>query len=339
MSILGLERVEKLSLVLPDTNGLGTLALDITIARPPTPSPLPPIILYVLDPEPILFGAAALHAFAGSTYYRSAPLVVPESLYHRLYIVGVGHAPEEFTDGRGIDAPALRQLRRRDFPPVDHPSVRPGGRLNARARRFSTELARAVFPHVEAFLELGTPRPAHRALLGASYSAVLALQTLYHAPGAVDSYILGSPSVPFDPIILEWLGDTSHTLGATAHHRTAAFIAFGAQEREETPPDGKLTQRLQNVHHGIPDGASRLADILRGRGLAVDGPAEIDGEDHTSLKLSLVSRGISWLLIRAHAVVETRPDGAVAARSEGPSGVGSPRSSERKRPRTPSENI
>ena len=49
-----------------------------------------------------------------------------------------------------------------------------------------------------------------RALLGASYSAVMALQILLHASRKVDrptppifsEYVLGSPSVSFDPEIL-----------------------------------------------------------------------------------------------------------------------------------------
>jgi hypothetical protein len=78
------------------------------------------------------------------------------------------------------------------------------------------------------------------------------------------------------------------------------FVAYGEREREPPPPpDAPATQWTSlraNVHRGIPEASHQLAAVLRARGLVVEGAVEIAGEDHTSLKLSLVSRGIGWLI-------------------------------------------
>jgi len=169
---------------------------------------------------------------------------------------------------------------------------------------------------------------------------------LLRAPHHVlDAYVLGSPSVPFDPELLEWLTTPNTALttpntalidasgavrpvqhgahhaqhdasGAVrpaqhgAHHAqhdasgavrpAGVFVAYGEREREPPPPpDAPATQWTSlraNVHRGIPEASHQLAAVLRARGLVVEGAVEIAGEDHTSLKLSLVSRGIGWLI-------------------------------------------
>ena len=151
---------------------------------------------------------------------------------------------------------------------------------------------------------------------------------LLRAPHHVlDAYVLGSPSVPFDPELLEWLTAPNTALttpntalidasGAVrpaqhgAHHAqhdaagavrpAGVFVAYGEREREPPPPpDAPATQWTSlraNVHRGIPEASHQLAAVLRARGLVVEGAVEIAGEDHTSLKLSLVSRGIGWLI-------------------------------------------
>lgn len=155
------------------------------------------VVIYVLDPEPILFGAAALFAFSQAAY-GSVPGSV-EAVFRRVYVVGVGHAADSFAlDGSGLDTAALRQMRRRDFPPRDHPTLMPGRGHNAAAARFVDGLVQQVIPFVEDRV-LGlhprgtggkrqsggaTPRPrgVRRAILGASYSAVAALQVGRNQP-------------------------------------------------------------------------------------------------------------------------------------------------------------
>ena len=417
----GVARVTRHRLVLPASETVQELALDISIAPACAGAAADVLILYVLDPEPSLFGAAALHAYSGSGYYASAPPSAPEARYRRIVVVGVGHARESYgADGRGWDATQLRSMRRRDYPPYDHPAITPGRQLNAHAARLSSAFASVIFPHVErALLGLSGP-PARRALLGSSYTGSLALQVLLRSPSAVDAYILGSASVPFDPEILEMLeqatlvggdrcgegseggsrdggddgggsggsggggsggsgggavgasGDVGSQASAAAAAGAAtsspvaplreaaaaggrqpideyiqskmqaarcggpgssaadvtaagtaagtaapsaapsaaaapwawppppaAFVAYGELEREPPPPESlpaQLTGRRANVHRGIPDGSHALATTLRAKGLVVDGAHEIAGEDHTSLKLSLVSRGVGWLV-------------------------------------------
>lgn len=353
----GLQRATKHTFTLPAEpwRDVTELKLEISIAPPPalkpgSPPPAEPLILYVFDPEPVLFGAAALHCYAGSGYFTSGR--GPEAAFHRLYIVGIGHDPSSFAAGpSGWDGPGLRNLRRRDLPPLTHPALTPGqARVpNPAAQRLATALASAVFPHVETkLLGLGS-RPQVRAALGASYTAVLALQIMLHAPGTLDAYILGSPSVPFDPEILDWLKaakkDPPRASGAgsapadvsgaeaagsepmsdtAAAPPAGAFIAYGALEREEPPPaagpgggnKAALTSNAANVHRGIPDYSHALASLLRERGLEVDGAHEVEREDHTSLKLTLVSQGISWLMryvARHHGAPHGRTDAEKAA--------------------------
>ena len=81
------------------------------------------------------------------------------------------------------NAAALRALRRRDFPPLDHPAIRQGKGRNAHAKRLAEAFASTIFPHVEVeLLGLGRDARPRRALLGASYSSTLALQVLLALP-------------------------------------------------------------------------------------------------------------------------------------------------------------
>ena len=126
---------------------------------------------------------------------------------------------------------------------------------------------------------------------------------LLRAPHHVlDAYVLGSASVPFDPELLEWLTTPNTALidASGAVRPAGVYIAYGEREREPPPPPdepaAQLTSLRANVHRGIPEASHQLAAALRARGLIVEGAVEIAGEDHTSLKLSLVSRGIGWLI-------------------------------------------
>ena len=271
-SVMGIARSTRHALVLPAAGDVGELPLDILIARPPLAGAGDALILYVLDPEPVLFGVAALHSYSGTGYFAKV-LDAPEASYRRLYVVGVGHSRELFgSSAAGWDSAALRTVRRRDFPPLDHPAIRPGNGRNAHSKRLAEAFASTIFPHVETELLglTGDARP-RRALLGASYSSTLALQVLLASPAAVDAYILGSPSVPFDPVILEWLREAP----PPAHRAPGAFIAYGAVEREEPPPppssageQPRYTCLPANVHHRIPDASHELAAVLRVRGVA-----------------------------------------------------------------------
>ena len=304
--IMGVARARRHKLELPATEEVNEpLRLDILIA--PACAHLQAddrraLILYVLDPEPSLFAAACVHIYAGSGYYANAPADSPEARYGRVHIVGVGHSREAFSaDANGWDAASLRYLRRRDFPICNHPSVLAGRGPNLHAQRLAAAFSTTIFPFAEAHLGISDGDGVSRALLGASYTSVLALQVLLASPAATDAFILGSPSVPFDPVILDTL--RAAPAPQSPSKAPSAFIAYGELERESPPPppssDGepaRLTSRLANVHYGIPDAAHELARVLGDGGISCDGPHAIQGEDHTSLKLALVSRGVAWLV-------------------------------------------
>lgn len=237
------------------------------------------VVLYVLDPEPILFGAATLFAFAQAAY-GSTPGTV-ESVFRRMYVVGVGHAASSFAlDGSGLDTARLRQIRRRDFPPRDHPTVKPGRGVNAAATRFVDGVVHEVIPFVEhRVLRLhrssaatdaaaGPPgrrgaaeretkrgrrkRRVRRAVMGASFSAVAALQMMIRHPGVFADFVMGSPSVVFDPEVLD---DLVSAKGKVKR-------GMDGEEEEEEGETGVLVL-LGDKEHEVGTDAGRVLFCLR----------------------------------------------------------------------------
>lgn len=297
-AVAGTRRARRHRFVLPRRKGLPPLPLDILIAGPPRRHRAKaveesPLILYVLDPEPLLFGAAALFAAAQAGYFPDNQ-GIEEAQFRQLFVVGVGHAAESFgLDAEGFDKDKLRNLRRRDFPPENHKAIRAGGGPNLCAKRFVEDLVDKVMPYVESNL-LGL-RPdacvrSRRCLLGASYSAVIALQVLLARPLAFQNFTLGSPSVCFDPQLLNDLRDSENVgIAQAAHARVAIFL--GSREREGTALPG-------NVHDRMAEGCEQLRVVLAKRGVPVDGVHELPGEDHSTMKMGLVSRGLTWFAQR-----------------------------------------
>mmetsp|Transcript_35374 Transcript_35374/g.101734 ORF Transcript_35374/g.101734 Transcript_35374/m.101734 type:complete len:350 (+) Transcript_35374:43-1092(+) len=297
----GAQRTKRHHFVLPRRGGLPALPLDIQVAGPPRKHAAKdaadhPLILYVLDPEPLLFGMAALFSYAQAGYYPMAEGNA-EAQFRRLFVVGVGHSSSSFAlDAEGFDSTKLRNVRRRDFPPWDHPAIRPGGGSNPCAARFVEGLVDEVIPYVEGQLlglRPGAATPERRCLMGASYSAVVALQVMLARP-AFKHFALGSPSVCFDPAILEDVR-TGAAAGAAAASGARVGIWVGAREHEGTKkgPDGKALVP-GNVHDKMVEGCRDLAEALRDRGVVVDGVHELPGEDHGTMKPALVSRGLMW---------------------------------------------
>ena len=75
------------------------------------------------------------HSQWQATYFRDYP-ETPEAQLANMHVVGVGHHGSEFglTD-QTWDGPQLRALRRRDFPPYNHPAVTQGHGVNLCAKR------------------------------------------------------------------------------------------------------------------------------------------------------------------------------------------------------------
>ena len=260
----------------------GDLALDVSVAPAVGRHAGDALVVYVLDPEPVLFGAAALFVFGQAGYFDGccAP-EDPEARFARVHVVGVGHAAEAFRlTERGFDRLRLRDHRRRDFPPFEHPTVAPGRSPNARAAAFADALVDVVAPFAERdLLGLSPGAPVRRCVLGASYSAVLALQAVLRRPRHFEDAVLGSPSVCFDPEILD-------DVRAANLAGTRCLVVLGGDE---------AAAGVGNVHSGMARYATELCAALRAAGAPNAPRVElVPGEDHTSVKLALVSKGLAW---------------------------------------------
>jgi len=301
-AVAGVGRVRKHRLVLPGSGTLPPLPLDIYFARPPakhaTDAPLPPLVVYVLDPEPIMFGVASIFAYAQAGYFPDS-VGQEEAAFRRLHIVGVGHPAEAYDlDAEGFDRTALRYFRRRDFPPRVRKDIEPGGGRNKHAQRLVGAFSGTVAPFVESeLLGFNADAGVQRALIGASYSAVVALQCLLADPEHFQHIVMGSPSVCFDMHILDEVRK-SKAMAIAAASGVKVDIFLGARECEGSARPGK-------VHNFMENGARQLAEELRRRGVKVDGVNVLPGEDHTTMKLPLISRGLT-------AIARIAEDAAVA---------------------------
>jgi len=263
------------------------LALRISIAPPLNSSGPPAAILYILDPDPELFPLAAVHIFGRAGFDDDAS--PSASVLRCIAVVGVGHHPRSFSaTSVGWDVAALRELRRRDFLRND-----PGSFLHA--------LCTVVVPQVERHLGCQVDLPSgRRGLLGCSLSSLFALRVPFSHPCLFGKFILGSPSLPLaaryadDLNILQqrWLKSIREPAasGAPSSQLDLAvlFVAGEAEGFAEQDESG-------NRGNGIPQAAQRLAVELRSCGVDVGDVVLIAGEDHGSVKPSLVSQGLGWL--------------------------------------------
>ena len=158
-TVAGCRRCRRRRLVV-DLAGDAT-ALDVWVAGAPGGGRGggAPLVVYVLDPEPVLFAAACLHVFSMASYFEGTSAEGDaEARYARMCVVGVGHAAEAFgLDGDGFDRLRLRDLRRRDFPPPGVPRPRALPPFRSAPRPVAEAEAQVRAPH-------GAPgSPAERA--------------------------------------------------------------------------------------------------------------------------------------------------------------------------------
>ena len=120
-------------------------------------------------------------------------------------------------------------------------------------------------------------------IVGCSLSSLAALRTLLRSSGTqprtFDVLVLGSPSLPLCPALLDAARDASE--GGQTKQPAKIMIITG--EAEADPVLG----------NGIPAAAKTMAGLLTTLGHLVS-TVEVAGEDHGSLKPSLVSRGIGF---------------------------------------------
>ena len=275
-----------------------SLPLDVCVAPPPgglrttEEEEAAVVVVYVLDPEPMLFGAATLFAFARATRAAAGGVQGTDPaggvFRSRMVIVGVGRAGGGFgLSGAGLDVRALDAMREAD----------------ALGERFVAGLVDEVIPFVEArvlgFVPGRSP-PVRRALLGHGFSALAAVRAMIHRPGVFDDYVLGSPPAVLDVEVLDHLGGARAAAGGVKNGESSrarmdppgALVMVGERERSGRTAVGKL-------HPALPAGVRDLAQCLRGTGVQVVGPCDVPGEDHHTVGLSVVSRGLTWVANRA----------------------------------------
>ena len=246
------------------------LGLKLSVARPLSRRAPPLCVLYVLDPEPELFALTCAHIF-GRYGYDADEDEHASSHMRRCAIVGVGHDPSLFDcTCDGWNVAKLRELRRAHF------------LRDERDGFFRHALIEHAVPRAEALLGCSLTSE-QRAVMGCSLSSLAALRTLLRSSGTqprtFDVLVLGSPSLPLCPALLDEARDASKG-GQT---KQPAKIMFITGEAEADPVLG----------NGIPAAAKTMAGLLTTLGHLVS-TVEVAGEDHGSLKPSLVSRGLGF---------------------------------------------
>ena len=246
------------------------LGLKLSVARPLSRRAPPLCVLYVLDPEPELFALTCAHIF-GRYGYDADEDEHASSHMRRCAIVGVGHDPSLFDcTCDGWNVAKLRELRRAHF------------LRDERDGFFRRALIEHAVPRAEALLGCSLTSE-QRAVMGCSLSSLAALRTLLRSSGTqpctFDVLVLGSPSLPLCPALLDAARDASE--GGQTKQPAKIMIITG--EAEADPVLG----------NGIPAAAKTMAGLLSTLGHLVS-TVEVAGEDHGSLKPSLVSRGIGF---------------------------------------------
>ena len=120
--------------------------------------------------------------------------------------------------------------------------------------------------------------------------AVSALQLLLAYPATFQHFVLASPSVCFDPEILE---DVSAGAWAEADVRSGIRVLVLLGERERGKASGNLSG---NVHTRMGVYTDELVKTLKQVGVQVAGAFDIPQEDHSSVKFSVISRGLGWFV-------------------------------------------
>lgn len=258
----------------------GDLRILLSIAEPLSCTALhPKFVLYVLDPEPELFAIATAHMYSRYGYEFTEG---NEPFMRHVAIVGVGHDPALYdANAYGFNAAKLRDLRRKHFRDDK------GGFLQA--------LGSQIVPQAEALLSIsGGITRSERALLGCSLSSLAALRTSLRsysdAEGAgcagdvFGALLLGSPSLIFTPELIDE-ASVAASAPAPSDGRLPVKVLMVVGEMEALP---------EPVGNGIPAASEAMAARLRAGGHSVE-CISIVGENHDSLKPSLISRGFTAL--------------------------------------------
>lgn len=219
--------------------------------------------------------------------YPIIPILDPNFLFSALYgitritenniIVGIGHKGLDFSDAAGNDISYRSNLYRvRDFLPfkLDPNIFIPGTddslkeeilEACGKANDFALLIKARVLPLIENTFRV----TGERTIVGHSFGGVFTLFMLLEYPQVFEKYIAISPVL--DPrYYIE-----KEMFTSTASNGNNVYCAFGSLESDEREPDA-LGIAIRNTKKIIPN-----VDV-------------IDGEDHVSVAISGMLRGLKF---------------------------------------------
>ena len=218
--------------------------------RPPNPDARFPVI-YVTDGSS-MFGLV-------SSISRGLPL---EGLSEYAYVVAIGYPTDEFME--------LGALRSRDLVHAKTADVGMPFKIGGGAA-FEAFLLQELRPLIE---ERYPVDPERSVLAGHSLGGLFAAAVLKNDPGAFAAYLIGSPSMQFDPMLADHVRAVADEGGGRR-----VFIGVGALEGEMIPR------------------ATALEDALTASGSTFDvRRVTFENETHVSVMAALITHGLQHVL-------------------------------------------
>jgi len=230
---------------------------------------------YAAHPEkryPVLYVTDALYSFP---LVRSVRNLVGQQGINIENFILVGLPPQE-----GLTS---KQSRSRDYTP-SNPVRKADGYYSddvtyGGAEHYRDFLAAEVLPMIDARYRTD---PARRAFAGHSYGALFGAYVLTTQPDLFSTYILSSPSLWFDELLLPRMQDNA----VIPAQPTRVLLSVGSYETVKPGP------RYSTGNDMLQQAADFTAQLQRsGRKLQVDNVV-IDGEDHLTVYPRVITRAL-----------------------------------------------
>jgi len=230
---------------------------------------------YAAHPEkryPVLYVTDALYSFP---LVRSVRNLVGQQGVNIENFILVGLPPQE-----GLTS---KQSRSRDYTP-SNPVRKADGYYSddvtyGGAAHYRDFLAAEVLPMIDARYRTD---PARRVFAGHSYGALFGAYVLTTQPDLFSTYILSSPSLWFDELLLPRMQDNA----VVPAQSTRVLLSVGSYETV------KLGPRYSTGNDMLRQAADFTAQLQRsGRKLQVDNVV-IDGEDHLTVYPRVITRAL-----------------------------------------------
>jgi len=225
-------------------------------------------VIYVLDPEPVLFTTVVAASRSMAFYSSEQPDSFPKCI-----VVGVGY-PRRTDENIEQYWERIRAMRARDYLPTAGSSAYESAGHSSEFLQF---VADQLIPWVDTQFSTNTKQ---NCLLGSSFSGLFALYTLFKGPDVFRYYIIGSPSIWWDErVILQYENEVAAAHTPPTHPLNASiFMCVGALETTTMKTNAiQLAKRMRIAHPELT-----LQECT------------IKGETHHSIKPALVSRGLSF---------------------------------------------